>query len=516
MSPSRVSLFLVGGLMLASAPVAAQQGCVAGDQGNDLVVTRTIPGSGRITYITRPHFVCEGDVQIWADSAVAYEERGMSHLLGSVRYVTQERELTANEARYFSNEGRLQASGDVVVIDEEQGSEIRNGDLVYLPETDFRDVSEMTVTTAADGERPVAFLTPPPPEAAEPPASPTPYTVVGDRIHLVGSGYFTATGDVEIVRDSLFAYADSAEYDEDGRGLVLVGSARVEGSAYELVGERITMGAPGAEPTEVHAYRQARLTGEDLVLTSAQIFLYLRDDALDRLVALPIVRPPTPEADSIDLVRPVAIVQDFVLRADSLEVTAPGASIERVFAAGAARSVSTARDSLNVERLPDIARNDWLEGDTVLITFAPSADEEGEDMEVDEIVARVGARSLYRLPPNDSAARPGTDPPAVHYVVGREIRITMEDGEIVGMEVQGQTRGAHLEPLRAAPADTAAIDTAAVDTTRIGAGAPPNTTPVDTLASADGAPRAVARGRFDEERGNERESRHEETPWIRP
>ena len=523
MRSSRLVLLLIGWPALAAVPLVAQQGCVFGDQGNDLVVTRTIPGSGRITYVTRPHFVCEGGVQIWADSAVAYEERGMSHLIGSVRYVTQDRELTANEARYFSNEGRLQASGDVTVVDEEQGSEIRNGDLVYLPETDFREISEMTVTTAADGERPVAILTPPPPETAEPPAASTPYTVVGDRIHIVGSGYFTATGDAEIVRDSMFAFADSAEYDGDGPGLVLVGSARVEGSAYELVGERITMSAPGTEPTEVHARRGARLTGDDLLLTSAQIFLYLRDDALDRLVATPIVHPPTPEADSVDLLRPEAVVQDFVLRADSLEVEAPGESIERVFAAGSARSVSTARDSLNVERLPDIARNDWLEGDTVIITFVPSADGEGGDMEVDEIIARVGARSLYRLPPNDSTARPGTDPPAVHYVVGSEIRIAMENGEVVRMQVQGQTRGVHLEPLRrTAPADTAVVDTAAVDTTVVdttvvGPGAPQDMARVDTLVVSTGrAARDAPRGRVDEEHGEENPARPKETPWIRP
>jgi lipopolysaccharide export system protein LptA len=516
MSLSRAAtLLLFAGLAAGAAPLTAQvHGCVFGDQGNDLVVSRTIPGAGRITYVTRPHFVCEGGVQIWADSAVAYEERGMSHLIGAVRYLEQGRELTAREARYFSNEARLQASGNVVLVDEADGTSVRNGDLVYLLESDFRDVSEMTVTTVPGGERPVAVLTPPTDEPAE--GAPRPYTVVGDRIHTVGSGYFTATGDVEIVRDSMFAYADSTEYDEGGQGLVLVGSARVEGSGYELTGRRISMSAPGADPTEIHALRDARLTGDDLLLTSAQIFLYLRDDALDRLVATPIVRPPAPEADSIDLVRPEAIVQNFVLRADSLEVEAPGKSIERVFAAGSARSVSTARDSLNVEQLPDIARNDWLEGDTVIITFEPSDDGEANDMEVDQIIARVNARSLYRLPSNDSTASAGTDAPAVHYVVGREIRITMDDGDIVAMQVEGQTRGVHLEPLGALAADTAAADTVAVDTVSTPVPVLGDTATVDTVGST-GDRYESASPRRDGRRPERRDDAPpRETPWTRP
>lgn len=514
MSSPRAAVLLLAWLALDVASLPAQvQGCVFGGEGNDLVVSRTIPGTGRIAYVTRPHFVCEGGVQIWADSAVAYEDRGMSHLIGSVRYVERARTLTAREARYFSNEARLQANGDVVLVDEAEGTSIRNGDLVYLLESDFRETAEMTVTTARGGERPVAVLTPPASEAG---GAVRPYTVIGDRIHTAGSGYFTSTGSVEIVRDSMFAYADSVEYDEDGGGLVLVGSALVEGSEYELKGRRITMSAPGTEPTEVRALRDARLTGNDLVLTSAQIFLYLRDDALDRLVATPIVRPPTPEADSLDLVRPEAIVRDFVLRADSLEVEAPGESIERVFAAGSARSVSTARDSLNVEQLPDIARNDWLEGDTVIITFAPPDDGEADDMEVDQIMARVGARSLYRLPPNDSAARPGTDPPAVHYVVGREIRITMEDGEIAAMQVEGQTRGVHLEPLRAVPADTAVADTAVVDTMGAQGSIPRDTAAVDTLGVPRDGHQPPARSREGERAPGHEAPLPQEKPWIRP
>ena len=496
--PGTASLLLG---ILSPIPLAAQQGCEFVAPGNDISRTLTVGGL-QITYITNPHFLCAGGVEIWADSAEAFPGRGYSHLIGNVRYVESVRELTADDARYFTNEGRLQAAGHVTVVDEEQGSSIENGDLVYLLQTSFRDVAEMTVTTGTDGIRPVAVLTPPQPHAdsltADEPtteeesgSSPS-YRVVGDRIFLLGNGYFTASGDVEIEQDSLLAFADSAEYDAEGTGLLLDGNARVLSNGYDLVGRSITMSAPGADASTIHARREARVEGDDLLLTSAQIFLFMQDDQLDRLVATPMVSPAAISADSVDHERPEATVQDFVLTADSLEVRAPNQTVERVFASGSARSVSQAGDSLSVELLPDIAQSDWLEGDTVIVNFAhvgspPSAAGEAREaarLDVEDIIAIGQARSLYRLAPSDSLAELGVDPPAVHYVVGSQIRIEMVNRQVQGMEVAGQTQGVHLEPMQRRPqADTLPVgDTLAVlDTTRIS---------VDTAGIAQATPMA--------------------------
>ena len=56
----------------------------------------------------------------------------MSHLMGAVRYVDRTRELRADTARYFTDLGRLQATGNVFITDGTDGSVIENGDLVYL------------------------------------------------------------------------------------------------------------------------------------------------------------------------------------------------------------------------------------------------------------------------------------------------------------------------------------------------------------------------------------------------
>lgn len=581
MLKSRLFLFAAGLLLSVATPTpaAAQSGCEC-NPSCDRLTSQNLPGIGRVTYISVARLSCEGGIRIFADSAVAYGDRGYSELIGSVRYLESGRELLSDQARYFTNEGRLQAEGSLVLRDEEQGSQIENGALVYLLETDFRDESSMTVTTWEDGLRPRAILTPPEPEeepappvdapsdeaddpgdevgaadpladlseeelasltdeelaalvdsleaataaagtsedeTPEPPADtlpPTPYTVESDWMFLRGEGFFTAAGDVEIVRDSLFAYGDSAVYDQTGGDLLLEGSARVEGEAYRLVGRRITMVSPGSAASQVRALREARLDGDGFELTSAQIAVFLRDDALERLVATPIAWPRRGDEaeDPVDLERPRALVQDFVLTADSVEINAPGEAIERVFAAGTARSVSSSRDSLNVEILPDVARSDWLEGDTVIVTFMPNpAATSASDVDVEAITAKIGARSLYRLPPSDSTAVAGTDAPALHYVMGDSIRIEMAAGEVLGMRVTGQTRGVHLEPLRRAapPPDTSAVtDSLAV--------------PADTSGVAVDTTRNVARSERPVPGDNERrprdpeDPRTEEKPWIRP
>jgi len=464
------------------AGVTAQAGCRYADDGNDVLNSITIPGGDRVTYISNPHFLCEDGVQIWADSAVAYAAQAMSLLIGSVRYRDRARELRADQARYFSNVGRLQAQGRLHVTNTEDGSEIENGDLVYLREAEYRAEEEMTVTTGRDGVRPRALVQPAPADSVTSDSiasdsvtadagPPVPYTVVADKLVLRGAGYFNATGTVEIERDSLLAFGDSAEYTETSDRLVLVGSARVESGSYDLVGRTIHLGTAQSGTTEIRALRQAVLSGEDLRLTAPQIALYVTDGALERLVAVPFSAVGTAAdttlapTDSTDAERPVATSESFELTGDSIEVAAPAEVVERIFAAGGARSVSHARDSLNVEGLPELARYDWLEGDTVVVSLRqvadslrpPSADSAGTEYQVERIVARVGARSLYRLPPEDSTAVAGVDAPALHYVMGDEITIVMLDGEVEAMEVVGQTRGVHLEPLRsrAAPADSA-------------------------------------------------------------
>lgn len=470
-------------------PLSAQEGCEFGEEGNDVLRQVTLTGGDAVFYVTRPHLVCEGGIQIWADSAVAYTTSNMAHLIGGVRYEDPRRSLRADEARYFSEVGRLQAEGSLVVEDLDEGSVVENGALVYLRETPFRNEESMNVTTASDRVRPRARLTARsgPDSAAQTSETPQIYVVEGDEILSRGGTYMRSVGSAELAFDSVLAFADTLEYRQVEDHLVLRGHASVDAPEYELTGQHIELLRADPEFREIRAVREAVLTGEDLVLTAERIFLFARGDKLQRLVALPAEVDSTLAAAAPT--RPHAVAADFEITADSLEVLAPGDHIERLFAGGRARSVSHARDSLNVETLPEIARSDWLEGDTIIVTFAPTITGAGgrapditaargdraagvpadttnvvspESAEtpaatttagatVERIMAMVGARSLYRLTPSDQSARAGEDPPAVHYVVGDRITITLLGGEVSHMEVEGGTTGLHLEPLRPGP-----------------------------------------------------------------
>ena len=481
------------GASVGPSPAAAQEGCVFGEDGNDVLRQVTMTGGHAIYYVTRPHLVCEGGIQIWADSAEAFTSTNLAHLIGSVRYEDSTRTLVSDEARYFSQVGRLQAEGGLRVEDRDEGSTIENGALVYLRRTDFRPEEIMTVTVRPGGARPRATVVAP----ADSGAATDPdrvYVVVGDRIVSEGGSRLSSAGSVELSFDSVRAFADTLEFDEVTDRLDLRGNARVDAPEYDLRGRRVELTTPAPGNREIRALREAELTGVDFVLTADRILLFARDDRMERLVALP------PEADSADDatpadtvaatsgalaartstslpagVRPTALAGTFEITADSLEILAPGERLERVFAAGRARSVSTDQDSLTVESLPDVARTDWLEGDTIVVTFVPASDTSGtasdldvamapdstlvqpdsleadapdeQGVAIDRIVAIVSARSLYRLPASDPASVPGEDPPAVHYVTGDRITIVMRDGEVDRLEVQGQTAGLHLEPL---------------------------------------------------------------------
>ncbi len=242
--------------------------------------------------------------------------------------------------------------------------------------------------------------------------------------------------------------------------------------------------------------------------------------------------------------RPRAVAETFELEGDSIDVLAPDEVLERVVAVGDARGESLARDSLNTEDTPEIARSDWVSGDTITAVFQPvgadtsaaagaepAADETSGGYQLDRLVARGQAASLYRLIPSGGVDEPSqrdaageeaggqvaaegeeqaaeeavaeeevsgaaqeaaTDedpgarepmgeaggeeaaaPPepdtrlALHYVRGDLITIFMQDGEVTSVIVEGNAQGVQLEPLAPPPADT----TATPDTTA----APPAT-----------------------------------------
>ena len=522
MSSRALRLPLVGlALFFAVTELTGQRTC-------DLTSSRQLVSNqtndARVSYISAPLFECTDGTRIQADSSVTFEATSFSQLFGSVVFRDDQKELHADRAQYFELVGRLQAQGSVRLLNLDDGSWVTGEDLVLLQEGDDRAEDDVTVR----GGRPHASLvsrvapdstdiTPGASQAANLPATPegtAPYEVDADLIHLVGDRLFQARGRVEISQETMQSYGDSLEFQQDIGWLTLFDNARilshdtVSGDTLDVRGDTISMNLPDGRVDEIEARGRAQLLADDVDMRGPVIRLVFEDQELERVFAVrrAVEGVPTPvtggddeEASSADRAQPQALAEDFLLTGDSIEGDLPGGELERIYAAGTARGVSTARDSLNTDTTDELIRSDWIEGDTIIATFRSVLADRGDlgpdglevaeprERQLDVLIARGQARTFYRAAPDSEGAGAGAatggtaapQPLDLHYVVGDEVRLFMKDGEVDRMEVDNPT-GAFLQPTRrSAPA--------------VGAPGPsPGGTP--RLPGADDQPPAVDNG----------------------
>lgn len=348
-----------------------------------------------------------------------------------------------------------------------------------------------------------------------------PYEIDAERFVVEGRRAFRAVNDVVLVRDALRATGDTLFYDQESGAMSMRGEPRVGDGRFDLEAESIsiTPASPGNE--NILASGDAALAGAAVAIEAPAIRLFLEDGDLGRLVALatapaapaavqPDVAGMTPgdqarmaemaaaaaaaeRSDSADapdsLPRPAAYAEDLTLVADSIEVLSPGQVLRALTAVGTARAVAVRADSADQE-LPEVARNDWMEGDTIVADFVPPGP--GRDggtrpraagrALLETLVAAGSARSLYRVPPDTTIApdEQPTGPPPLHWTQGQRITMHLADGEVVRMLVEGQTVGYHLEPL---PPDPQADSATVADSTS----AADSATVADSTSAADSA-----------------------------
>ena len=381
------------------------------------------------------------------------------------------------------------------------------------------------------------------PPADLPPAKELPpYEIDAERFVVEGRRAFRAVNDVVLVRDALRATGDTLFYDQESGAMSMRGGPRVGDGRFDLEAESlsITPASPGNE--NILASGDAALAGAAVAIEAPAIRLFLEDGDLGRLVALATV-PAAPAAvqpdvagmtpgdqarvadmaaaaaaaersDSADapdsLPRPAAYAEDLTLVADSIEVLSPGQVLRALTAVGTARAVAVRADSADQE-MPEVARNDWMEGDTIVADFVPPGPGRNGGTRpraagralLETLVAAGSARSLYRVPPDTTIAPDEqlTGPPPLHWTQGQRITMHLADGEVVRMLVEGQTVGYHLEPLPPDPqADSAAVadSMSAADSAMVAdpmsapdSAAAPDTTAV-SASNAAPAPRPAA------------------------
>lgn len=265
------------------------------------------------------------------------------------------------------------------------------GDALAAEDTEAVDDTEVVEDIDAAGDTVVADT--------EPIRLP-PYEIDADQFVLEGSRYFRAAGNVIVERDSLLAEGDSLDYDQEVGAMSIFGDARVEGQSYELTASTISVTPTSGLREELLARGDARLSGQDVDMVAPAIRMFLESGQVNRLVAIGEI-PPLPgeprivdteglsagdaarvlalaeqavaEADSAaadSLFRPSVSADQFSLIGDSIDVLSPGQVLDLVTAVGAARAEGLADDTLEASGLPEIARRDWMEGDTVIADFS--------------------------------------------------------------------------------------------------------------------------------------------------
>ncbi|MDT8369071.1 MAG: hypothetical protein RQ745_07675 [Longimicrobiales bacterium] len=517
----RPGLGLCALFVLVPHPGGAQQvlgeGC-AFEPGTESAEVQSF-ATTRIISSVRPRIRCEDGVVLHADSLTYYEARGWATLRGNVFYADSTRSLTAVRAEYFRQARQLIANGDsatdVVVTDLEDEGRLTGPTLNYLQRGGGRIEDEITLFGGGSARpRPKARLPAPRPDSAEilrrgePPTPATPFDVTADRIFLRGEDFFEAIGEVDGVRDSLTTHSDTLVFDQVIQTLDLRGHAALVQGTSRIDGRHVRVRLPDGEIHEIEARGEAGLLAPDLDLKAPWIRIAFVDGEVDGLWAAPLHRravttetpPPgiteevpsgdqtmTP-GDSVDALQPVARSGRTTIRADSLDVETTAGALEQLVGVGRAHAVWE-RDSIDVSMLPEIAREDWMRGDTITVTFTPVVEGDSITWVLDRVVAAGNASSLYRLPP-DSTSTAGTpapddrgalrtdsivgrtDPPSdstavprtgggiegavetpvarttpgIHYVVAVRIILIFEGGEVERMEVLGLEEGVYLQP----------------------------------------------------------------------
>ncbi|MEX1259142.1 MAG: hypothetical protein WEG36_16215 [Gemmatimonadota bacterium] len=455
-------------------------------------------GPERVHWIGGPVLICSDGTRIRADSAVVYDNQARTQMIGRVQITHPERTLRAAYADYFEREGRLYARGSVEFRDLVQGSELY-GDTLNLLEAGRNRVEQ---EVRAVGRPAIAVLPPRESDAPADSAEASSYRVSASQIRIVGERFFWGDGNAEVVRDSLFASADSLAFDQESGQLRLDGAARVVRGELEMEAPEISLVLPNDELRFVELFGGGRIRTPEMEVVGDEIRLDVDNEQIQRLVTVRRVRS---EADA-DRPRPHVLAEEVYVTADSVDVLSPGEVLQSLTATGRARLETRGNDTAQADSAavdPDVSDpglpvEDWMEAEVIVATFIaddaasavvapvpmpdttaadpsagaapppdpapaiPEAAPEGDDpgYVLDRLTATGNAKSWYRSPPE------GVDPESsnrrwwgVDYILADEITVQLSGGAVDWIEAIGSVRGMRIEPEEvSSPSDPAVTE----------------------------------------------------------
>lgn len=360
---------------------------------------------------------CRGrPVSLRSDSAAWYSERDKVDFIGRVHFRDSTATLDSRTATYFPRDERLEAYGDVRLVNLETGSRLDGSALTYWREAPgVRDTAEMLATN-----RPTVRYRSAADTAAEP------YVIVGQRVRLRGSDRTWAGGNVSIDRSDFGSRSDSAALDLGaGRGAFL-GHAEVQGrgaNQYTLAGRTIVFRLDRSKLTWVQAQGAADAASKDWRLSADTIAFDIVSEQIDRGTAWG------------DSSRPSARSDRHTMRADSVALDTPGQLLEELRGYGDAVATA-ARDSLD-------GQPDWVAGDSLVAQFDTTS--AGQRI-LTSLEARGRARAYYRVYEKDGATLAG-----INYSRGKHIVAAFDERGVHRVKVLGEGDGLYLEPIPKRP-----------------------------------------------------------------
>ncbi len=414
-------------------------------QDRDLV--RDVPIAGNENYFAggNVRLRCQRQpVFLGADSVESFNG-DVINMTTRAYYRDEDVDLKADTLFYTRLDERLQARGNVIIINRANGSTL-TGPWVdhYRAVRGIRDTAETTALQRPTVDYAVA-------RTDADTVDPAPYRIEADRMRERGPR-LEGWGGVIITRDSLRGLADSVLYLTDSTGMATLYGPPAElrrtgADSFLVRGDEIRLGITGEELDRIEAHGGGQITNGIANVTGESVAIALEDGAVSQTLAW----------DGEALARVVA--EGYDVRGDSVAIDTPGERLRELRVFGNGVLVSPLADSVPavVDSVPgpDVAA-DSLPADTLAV------DVEDEDpirdqmtggritarfVDVDsagtlltrllDIVATGSATSLYAR----EVERNGRLEPTINYTRADTIIILMKTGDTTGIHEVRAFRG---------------------------------------------------------------------------
>jgi hypothetical protein len=379
---------------------------------------------------------CRGqNVRVGADSVESINGQ-VIRFVTKAYYRDEDLSLKADTLTYYQQGERLEARGNVVVVNLADSSTLKGPHLDYLRAVrGVRDSAE-----AVSLQRPTLTIQPKRTKG-DTATSRGPYVVVADLLRGFGSSRLSGRGNVTIDRDDLIGRGDSLLYTTGTAGRTILTGApatwrRTGADSFTVSGRDIRLGLTDDVLDDLRAYGEGRVVQDSTRVAGDSVALRFTDGKLARTDAWGKETPSHVTREGYDIV------------GDSVAIVSPGEELQSITVVGRGQlqnpvdtTIVSAPATDSTAAAPD---RDTLWGNRIEARFA-QVDSAGTRLTRVTFIEAIGsARSLM----TQSVERKGVTTPTVNYSLADTITITMKAYPGDGFEevrMRGNVQGLQLE-----------------------------------------------------------------------